>query len=80
MQVQFEAVSIWAPYFVGLNSTDEKILAHEDTAWICTSCSLLKWITNKTVNSLKRLTKVRVLFFLVSYLWKVTWPLKYTVH
>lgn len=42
MQVQFEAVSIWAPYFVSLNSTDEKILAHEDTAWICTSCSLLK--------------------------------------
>lgn len=32
MQIQFEAVSIWAPYFVSLNSTDEKILAHEDTA------------------------------------------------
>lgn len=32
MQVQFEAVSIWAPYFVSLNSTHEKILAHEDTA------------------------------------------------
>lgn len=42
MQVQFEAVSIWVPYYVGLNSTDEKILPHEDTAWICTSCSLLK--------------------------------------
>lgn len=42
MQVQFEAVSIWAPYFVGLNSTHEKILPHEDTAWICMSCSLLK--------------------------------------